>query len=96
VSFTVNAAATASVGGDLSGTKFKATVTAPNGGLLIAASYNSAGKQVGVWTQNVTAGSAAQAFETTLDVTTGYTYKVMLVNSGSYAPLCEAWEKTKS
>ncbi|MBE7003816.1 MAG: hypothetical protein E7425_05975 [Ruminococcaceae bacterium] len=67
-----------------------------NGGTIsgnAAPGYGS-GKQVSVTAYSITAGDAAQTKNTEIAVTTGYTYKVMLVSADKYVPLCEAWSKT--
>ena len=57
--------------------------------LLIAAVYDGGGKQVSVKTAGLDAGRTAYA--TGITKTGGYTYKLMLVDKTSYAPLCAAW-----
>jgi len=84
-----------SVGGDVSGSTFQVSATAPEGGLLIAAVYDGSGRQVSVMTYTLTANNAQQAEDTRIAVKSGYTYRVMLVDAGTYVPLCEAWSKTK-
>ncbi|MBE7005172.1 MAG: hypothetical protein E7425_13020 [Ruminococcaceae bacterium] len=83
---------TAATGGWTSDT-LRATVVAPEGGVLIAAAYDKDGRQTGVWTQTVTAKSEAQHFNTELAKTLGYTYKLMLVQRTSFVPLCSAWSQ---
>ena len=100
VTYNNNATATADVSftvygatGDWSGGKLVATVTLPTNAnaLLIAASYNSAGRQVGIKVIEMVNGKTT--YETGLTKTSGYTYKLMLVNKTTFAPLCAAWEK---
>lgn len=88
VSYTVYGAA-----GDLSSGKLVATVTLPanTNALLIAASYDGTGKQIGVKVIEIVNGKTT--YETGLTKTSSYTYKLMLVNKTTFAPLCAAWEK---
>lgn len=77
--------------GDWKDNKLIATVTLPENAnaLLIAASCDSTGRQVGIKVIEVANGTTT--YETGLTKTTGYTYKLMLVSKTTYAPLCKAW-----
>lgn len=71
--------------------KLTATVVLPadTSATLIAASYDQYGKMAGAKVIAVEDGTAE--YTTDLTQTDGYTYKLMLVNSSTYAPLCAAW-----
>lgn len=72
-----------------------ATVSSPaqsNNARLVAASYDASGKMVAAKT--VSLGTAAlnrRDFNTGLAVSAGLTYKVMLLDGATFAPLCPAW-----
>ncbi len=80
------------VTGNLSSGELVATVTLPVNAkaLLIAASYDSAGRQVGV--RVIKTENGKTTYETGLTRTSGYTYKLMVVNRATYAPLFAAWD----
>ena len=73
--------------------KLVATVTAPDGGTLIAAAYKD-GRLVKVWTKSVAVGTAAVSIDTALTAAGGETFKLMLVD-GNHAPLCAAWDSRR-
>ncbi|MBE7003041.1 MAG: hypothetical protein E7425_01980 [Ruminococcaceae bacterium] len=77
--------------GDWKDDKLVATVTLPENAnaLLVAASCDSTGRQVGIKVIEIKADQTV--YETGLAKTTGYTYKLMLVSKTTYAPLCKAW-----
>ena len=72
--------------------KLVATVTAPKDSVLIAVSYASSGKMTDTKTYEVTAAvnNGTHTFDT-LAMASGNTYKIMLVDKTTYAPLCAAW-----
>ena len=60
---------------------------APANALLVAASYNKDGKLLGVTTADAKQGTTLNGM---IKVISGaVTYKLMLVDKDSYAPLCE-------
>ena len=67
-------------------------VTAPANSLLLAVSYDAAGRQTGVRTVSVGAAWELQSGVVPLTVTSGGSYKILLVHTGTYVPLCEAWD----
>ncbi len=77
--------------GSWSSNKLTATVVLPadTSATLIAASYDQYGKMAGAKVIAIENGTAEYA--TDLTQTDGYTYKLMLVNSSTYAPLSPAW-----
>lgn len=77
--------------GSWSSNKLTATVVLPadTSATLIAASYDQYGKMAGAKVIAIENGTAEYA--TDLTQTDSYTYKLMLVNSSTYAPLCAAW-----
>lgn len=71
-----------------------AIVKAPAGGVLIAASYDKTGRQTAV--RVFTLAEPADNEEIVVDGikrADNFTYKLMLVDKTTYAPLCAAWEK---
>ncbi|MBE7005193.1 MAG: leucine-rich repeat domain-containing protein, partial [Ruminococcaceae bacterium] len=72
--------------------KITADVTAPVEALLIAASYDSVGRQVDVMIVSVTAGGQADC-AVSLKKQSGYTRRLMLVDASTYVPLCAAWSE---
>ena len=69
------------------------TVTAPKGALLILASYDASGRLTATQTKTVDAACVQQQLSAFgLSIPSG-SYKLMLVNGSTYAPLCEAWSK---
>ncbi len=67
-----------------------AAVRTPADARLLAASYDADGRLAEVRIVSVTAGQAEYA--TGLQRRAGHTYKLMLVNGTTFAPLCEAWD----
>ena len=84
---------TYSVSGSFDGSgKLVATVTAPKGSVLIAAAYEAGGRMAGTKSFAITAAvnNGTHTFDT-LAMASGNTYKIMLVDKTTYAPLCAAW-----
>ncbi len=67
-----------------------AFVTAPDGGLLIAAIYDADGRLVSVWKKTIAASRSERYVKTGIIPVEGSTCKLMLVDA-NYAPLCAAW-----
>lgn len=59
--------------------------------MLIAAVYDADGALSSVRIFAVEANDEAQTIDTEIDVKSGDTCKLMLVDDMSYAPLCAAW-----
>ena len=77
----------------VSGTMLQWSATLPDSGksaTVLAAWYNSSGRMVGTTSKAITASGAASG---TLAVGTGsgYTYKLLIVDTATYVPLCAAW-----
>ena len=89
---TLTVPAACGVVGDLTGGTLAAAVTLPAdaNAVLIAASYDGAGRQAGVEIIELKADQTA--YETGLAGTDGNTYKLMLVDKDAWTPLCAAWE----
>ena len=66
-----------------------ATVRAPDGGMLIAASYDANGRMVGAMVKFCDTESERRE---AIPVAAGARYRLMLVDENTYAPLCEAWD----
>ena len=66
-----------------------ATVRAPDGGMLIAASYDANGRMVGAMVKFCDTESEKRE---AIPVAAGARYRLMLVDENTYAPLCEAWD----
>lgn len=94
LTLTIAPCAGPSVDGEFKDGKLVATVTAPDGGTLIAAVYDANGAFVKVSSTPVDEGSTALAVDTKLAQTDGYTYKLMLVGK-DYVPLCAAWDSSR-
>ncbi len=79
------------VSASVSGTKLTYSLAGvPAGAKVVAAWYNASGKMLGMASASPTKGNSTG----TLTVGTGAaTYKLMLVDGATFAPLCEAWEK---
>ncbi len=76
----------------VSGTKLQWSATLPDSGesvTVIAAWYDGSGRMVGMASKTITASGAASG-EFTVGTGSGCTYKLMIVDAASYAPLCEA------
>ena len=67
-------------------------VSDPADTLLIAAVYNESGKQESVKVITLPTNKASYLTGITGKIS-GYTYKLMLVDKNTYAPLCAAWER---
>ncbi len=89
---TLTVPAACGVVGDLTGGTLAAAVTLPAdaNAVLIAASYDGAGRQAGVEIIELRADQTA--YETGLAGTDGHTYKLMLLDKDAWTPLCAAWE----
>lgn len=79
-----------SVTGGFNGSRLVATVTAPKGALLIAASYGADGRQLGVTSVSIAAEATNRQYQIT-GLPAGGSYKLMLVSGTIFAPLCPAW-----
>jgi uncharacterized repeat protein (TIGR02543 family) len=65
-----------------------ASYAAPSNSLLIAVSFDTNGRMVEIVTHSV---SGAYRYTTGLERRGGFTYKLMLVDRTTFAPLCAAW-----
>lgn len=70
----------------------KATACVPRTSFLIAAVYDKDGRQVSV--KIISAKKDNTSYDTGLTKTEGYSYKLLLVNKDTFAPLCAAWNST--
>ena len=68
-------------------------VTAPKGAVLILAEYEASGRMKSVRSVTLTADCVNADAAKLLGVTLPGSYKLMLVDGTTYAPLCAAWEK---
>ena len=68
-------------------------VTAPKGAVLICAEYEASGRMKSMRSVTLTADCVNADAATLLGVTLPGSYKLMLVDGTTYAPLCAAWEK---
>ena len=72
-------------------------VTAPEGAVLILATYDSKGKMTSVQSKTLTADCVSADPAALLGLTSlPASYKLMLVDGGSFAPLCAAWDSAKN
>ncbi|MBQ1375474.1 MAG: hypothetical protein IIY69_04260 [Clostridia bacterium] len=80
------------VSGSFDGTgKLRAKITAPAGSVLIAAAYNADGRPAGVKLIKIDTVCVSKTKSTGLTKQAGCSYKLMLLDGTTFAPLCAAW-----
>ncbi|MBQ3378742.1 MAG: hypothetical protein IJG50_02630 [Clostridia bacterium] len=79
-----------SVNGVIDGETLAASVTSPGGSVLIAVRYDG-GKLDSVKLIPINEPCEEKHVDTGLSKKTGCTYRLMLADKATYAPLCEAW-----
>ena len=79
------------ISGGFDGDQLTATVTSPANAILIAASYDSDGRQMNIDAVNINTACHRLNISTSLAKEKGITYKLFLVNKYSLSPLCDFW-----